>query len=203
MQTYKHLTGKSLSVTYVCGPLLAASALALLMQPVYAAANNADGNSSVKANCSLDLPAAVVLTGTDNVTTVQDLVLNASNIKFDAELNAYGSVSIRWKGNSNSNNGFMVTVQRSTIVGSAGENLMKDLSLRGIPAPGGEEDATIEGDYLMGKALPSISESKPEQFCSTRHPGSSIFVVELDLNAPARDGKGTASTVLTFIGSAL
>ncbi|MDX1990266.1 MAG: hypothetical protein SFV17_26470, partial [Candidatus Obscuribacter sp.] len=184
-------------------PLLAAFVLALFIQPVYAAADNGDGNTSVKANCSLDLPAAVVLTGTDNVTTVQDLVLNASNIRFDSELNAHGSVSIMWKGNSNSNNGFMVTVQRSTIVGSAGENLMKDLSLRGIPAPGGEEDATIEGDYLMGKALPSISESKPEQFCSTRHPGTSIFVVELDLNAPARDGRGTASTVLTFIGSAL
>ena len=161
------------------------------------------GNSSVKANASLDMPSAVMLTGTDNVTTVQDLTLNASNIKFDQNLNAAGNVSILWKGNANSDNGFMVTIQRSAINGTANDSLIKDLSIKGMPAAGGDQDAVIAGEYVAGKPLPSIAEAKPEQFCSTSKAGSAVFGVELGLNAPSNHGQGTASTVLTFVAAAL
>jgi hypothetical protein len=179
------------------GKLLVLAAVALTTTQA------AFANDTVRANASLDLPSAVMLTGTDNVTTVQDLILNASNIKFDSELNARGNVSILWKGNCNSNNGFKVTIQRSAIVGNASDSLVKDLSIKGMPAPGGDQDAIIAGEYAAGKALPSIPDSKPEEFCSTKQAGSSVFGVELGLNAPSNHGRGTASTVLTFVGAAL
>lgn len=179
------------------GKFMLLGALALTMNQA------AFAGDTVKANASLDLPSAVMLTGTDNVTTVQDLILNASNIKFDSDLNARGNVSILWKGNCNSNNGFQVTVQRSAIVGCASDALMNDLAIRGMPAPGGDQDAIIAGEYVSGKKLPAIPDSKPEQFCSTKAAGSSVFGVELGLNSPSKDGRGTASTVLTFVGAAL
>jgi hypothetical protein len=180
--------------------MLVLGACALVSPAAFAASY---GNSSVKANASLDMPSAVMLTGTDNVTTVQDLTLNASNIKFDQNLNAAGNVSILWKGNANSDNGFMVTIQRSAINGTANDSLIKDLSIKGMPAAGGDQDAVIAGDYVAGKPLPSIAEARPEQFCSTSKAGSAVFGVELGLNAPSNHGKGTASTVLTFVAAAL
>ena len=173
-----------------------------LMAPA-ANAQMAYGNSSVKANVSLNLPSAVMLTGTDNVTTVQNLNLDASNISFDQNLNAAGNVSIQWKGNCNSNNGFAVTIQRSAINGTASTALMSDLSIKGLPVAGGDQNAVIAGAYVAGKSLPAIPDANPEQFASTSAAGSALFGVELDLNSPAKDGKGTASTVLTFVAAAL
>jgi hypothetical protein len=174
-----------------------------LMAPSADAAPSAYGNSSVKANVSLNLPSAVTLTGSDNVTTVRNLNLDASNISFDQNLNASGNVSILWKGNCNSNNGFSVTIQRSAINGTASTALVNDLSIKGMPAAGGDQNAVIAGAYVAGKALPAIPDSNPEQFASTGAAGSAMFGVELDLAAPAKDGKGTASTVLTFVAAAL
>ena len=173
-----------------------------LMAPAAFAAP-VSGNSSVKANVSLNLPSAVMLTGTDNVTTVQNLSLDASNISFDQNLNASGNVSILWKGNCNSNNGFAVTIQRSAINGTASDSLIKDLSIKGMPAAGGDQNAVIAGECVAGKPLPAIPDANPEQFASTSAAGSALFGVELDLNAPSSHGKGTASTVLTFVAAAL
>jgi hypothetical protein len=159
--------------------------------------------NTVSANASLDLPDVVSLSGTDNVTTVQDLKLDQSNINFDSELNASGKVKITWKGNSNSNKGFQVTIQRSAISGSASADLLDDLSIIGAPAAGGDTDVTVAGNYAAGTKLPAIPEGKPDLFCSTQKPGSAMFDVGMNLQAPSAHGKGTAQTILTFVASSL
>ncbi|MBX9949096.1 MAG: hypothetical protein K2Y39_08030 [Candidatus Obscuribacterales bacterium] len=159
--------------------------------------------NTVTAKASLDLPDVVSLSGTDNVTTVQELKLDSSNISFDSNLNASGDVRITWKGNSNSNKGFQVTVQRSAISGSASNELQNDLAIYGAPASGGDTDAVINGNYASGIALPQIPEGKPDLFASTNKAGSALFDVGMKLNAASAHGKGTAQTVLTFVAASL
>lgn len=161
------------------------------------------GNDSVHTNVSLDIPAGAQLTAPDNITTVQNLVLDASNISFDSNLNASGKVSILWKGITNSQNGLEVVVYRSDIGGTAGAALKRDLTVYGAPGPGGDTTAIIAGLYAAGKVLGDIPMDKPEAFAVTNQPGSCIFEVQLGLNSPSSHGTGTASTVLTFVGASI
>ncbi len=164
---------------------------------------SAQANDSVNANVSVDVPSIVNISGTDGVTTSQDLLLNQSNISFDSALNASGGASITWRANTNSNNGLKVTIQRSALSGTASSDLQNDLQIMGSPAPGGDVDATIMGSYSAGVKLPAISEGKPEDFMSTSKSGASNFNVDLKLNAPSSHGRGSVKTVLTFVAAAL
>ncbi|MBX9949097.1 MAG: hypothetical protein K2Y39_08035 [Candidatus Obscuribacterales bacterium] len=157
----------------------------------------------VQCNVSVDIPSVVRLTGVDNLTTTQSLSLDQSNISFDTELNARGSVSVMWKGNTNANNGFQITIQRSTITGDASPELQADLTVSGTPASGGDTEVVMEGAYSQGVKLPDIPEGKPAVFCATQKPGTANFNVHLNLDAPAAHGKGRVSTVLTFCAASL
>lgn len=163
----------------------------------------ADAQDKVTCPVHVEVPCIVRLTGSDNFTTSQNLVLDASSITFDAELNASGATSVVWKGNTNSNNGFLVTVQRSTISGTAPPELHSDLTISGQSYPGGDRDALMLSGYENGKSLDSISESSPEQFCKTSQAGSAFFSVNLRLNAPAKHGRGSVKTTLTFCAASL
>lgn len=163
----------------------------------------AQSKATVQCPVSVDVPVVVTLTGTDLVTTTQNLTINQSNIAFDAALTARGKTSVTWRGNTNSNNGFMVTVQRSVISGTGSGELQKDLRLSGSPVGGGDTDVQMLGAYGSGVALPDVSEGMAEPFCQTNRPGSANFTVDLDLNAPSQHGRGTVQTVLTFVGASL
>lgn len=158
-----------------------------------------------KVTCPLyvEVPCVVRLTATDNQTTTQALDINASNISFDANLTANGVASATWKGNTNSNNGFIVTIQRSSIGGTASDELKSDISVSAVATPGGDNDVTVLSGYGEGKPLTAISEAKPEQFCKTSRPGSALFTVETKLNAPASHGKGSINATLTFCAASL
>ncbi len=159
--------------------------------------------NTVTANVDVNVPSVVSLSGTDGVTTSQNLTLNQGNIAFDTALNASGNVAITWRGNTNSNKGFKVTIQRSAISGNGSDALQKALTIAGAPAPGGDNSANILGSYTSGVALPAIPDSKPDDFCSTGSAGSANFNVQLGLNAPSSAGQGTVNTVLTFVAAAL
>lgn len=163
----------------------------------------AASNDTVRANVNLDIPAGAQLTAPDNLTTVQNLVLDASNISFDTNLNASGRVSILWKGNTNAQNGMSVVVYRSDITGTAGSALKRDLTIYGAPGPGGDTPTVIAGLYAAGKNLGDIPMDKPEPFAVSAKPGSCLFEVQLGLLSPSNHGTGTANTVLTFVGAAL
>jgi hypothetical protein len=178
--------------------LFALTIFCLFVQPC-----RASETCTVRCPVSVEVPTVVTLTGTDLVTTTQNLELNASNLSFDSSLTARGSTSVMWRGNTNSNNGFMVTVQRSAITGNASEQLKNDLKLSGLPVPGGDSDATIIGTYNGGTPLPLIPEASAEPFCKTSKPGSANFQVILKLDAPSNHGQGTVKTVLTFVGASL
>lgn len=161
------------------------------------------GQDKVTCPVYVDVPAVVRLTAADNVTTSQTLSIDASVISFDSALTASGEASVTWKGNTNSNNGFQVTVQRGAITGSASPQLANDLTVGGQPAPGGDNQATVMGEFTAGKSLPSISDTSPEPFCRSFQAGSAMFKVGLKLLAPAAHGKGTVNTVLTFVAASL
>lgn len=182
--------------TYAKLLMLAALSMVLTNAPALA-------NDKVNANVSVDVPSVVNISGTDGVTTSQDLILNQSNIAFDTALNASGDVGITWRANTNSNNGLKVTIQRTALSGTASADLQNDLQISGAPAPGGDIDATILGSYAAGVKLPAISEGKPEDFMSTSQSGASNFNVNLKLNAPSSHGRGSVNTVLTFVAAAL
>lgn len=158
---------------------------------------------TVTCPVKVEVPTVVRLTGSDNVTTSQSLVIDPSSISFDANLTATGEASVIWKGNTNSNNGFMVTVQRSAITGSGSPELQGDLQVYGQSAPGGDNEAVMMNSYAGGKSLTAISDSIPEPFCRSSKAGCSMFKVGLRLRAPASHGKGTINTVLTFVAAAL
>ncbi|MBX9722502.1 MAG: hypothetical protein K2X81_13975, partial [Candidatus Obscuribacterales bacterium] len=153
--------------------------------------------NTVQANVNVSVPSIVSLSGTDGVTTSQNLTLDKSNISFDTNLTASGQVAITWKGNTNSNKGFKVTIQRSALAGTGSTALQNDLMISGAPAPGGDQSAQILGTYASGISLPSIPDSKPDDFCSTNAAGSATFNVQLGLNAPSSAGLGSVNTVLT------
>ena len=163
----------------------------------------AQNSATVRCPVSVEIPQVVMLTGQDLVTTTQNLSLDASNISFDANLTARGKTSVVWRGNTNSNNGFVVTVQRSAITGTASESLQRDLIISGQPAAGGDVDVEIIGAYNGGVPLPMIADGKAEPFCRTSKPGSANFQVDLQLNAASQHGRGTVNTVLTFVGASI
>lgn len=163
----------------------------------------ASETATVRCPVNVDIPPVVMLTGADLVTTSQNLTLNASNISFDSNLTAHGKTSVMWRGNTNSNSGFMVTVQRSAISGTASSELQNDLMVSGAPAPGGDVDVEVMGAFNSGVALPQLAEAKAEPFCKTSKPGSANFQVELKLDSPSAHGRGTMNTVLTFVGASL
>lgn len=163
----------------------------------------AQGNSTVRCPVEVDIPQVVMLTGPDLVTTTQNLTLNASNITFDSNLTARGKTSVTWRGNSNGNSGFIVTVQRSVITGTGSSALQRDLTVAGTPTAGGDIDVEILGGYNSGVSIDKIPEGVAEQFCKTSKPGAANFNVDLKLDAPSQHGRGTLNTVLTFIGAAI
>ncbi|MBX9949092.1 MAG: hypothetical protein K2Y39_08010 [Candidatus Obscuribacterales bacterium] len=160
-------------------------------------------NNRVLTNVSVSVPAVVKITGTDNITTVQNLRLDSSNINFDFNLGARGTSIVTWRANTNSNNGLQVTIQRSVVTGSAPRGLQNSILISGEPYSGGDTSAVIASPYTTGKPLPQISESVPDLFCSTNAPGSAQFNVKIILNASSADGVGTVGTVLTFVAAAL
>lgn len=172
--------------------------LLAFVQPAYG-----QNKATVQCPVSVEVPTVVTLTGTDLVTTSQNLTINQSNISFDAALTARGKASVTWRGNTNSNNGFMVTVQRSAITGSGGTDLQNDLTLSGAAVGGGDTDVTMVGAYGSGKSLAQVPEGAPEPFCQTNRPGSANFEVDLNLNAASQHGRGSVQTVLTFVGASL
>lgn len=168
-----------------------------------AVAGSASAQNQVQCNVSVEVPSVVKLSALDNVTTTQNLTLNQSNISFDTELNASGEVSVSWKGNTNSNKGFEVTVQRSGIAGNASQELRGDLTLHGYSEAGGDTTAIVSPRYASGVKLTDVPEGKPEQFLRTQAPGSANFQVKLKLDAPSSHGQGRVSTVLTFVAASL
>lgn len=185
-----------LTVVSIPGLLLAALITLAVDSPVLA-------QNQVQCNVAVDVPSVVKLSGVDNVTTTQNLTLNQSNISFDTELNATGEVSVLWKGNTNSNKGFEVTVQRSGIAGNASQELRGDLTLQGYSEAGGDTTAVVAPSYSSGVRLMDVPEGKPEQFLRTQAPGSANFRVKLRLDAPSSHGQGRVSTVLTFVAASL
>lgn len=178
-------------------------ATALLQLLIIASCSPGSAQNTVTCPVNVSVPSVVRLTGSDNVTTTQSLVIDQTSISFDTNLTATGEASVVWKGNTNSNAGFQVTVQRSSLTGSAGTQLQSDLSLYGESYPGGDNDVVMVGSYGSGKSLTSVSDSMPEPFCNTSKAGSAMFKVGVRLNAPAAHGKGTVNTVLTFVAAAL
>lgn len=160
-------------------------------------------NSRVTTTVNVEIPVVVKLSGVDNITTVQALNLNARNITFDANLTASGRTFVTWRGNTNSNNGFQVTVQRSVISGTASGALLQDVMISGQSFPGGDTDVTVASPYINGVALSKVSDSIPDLFCTTKGPGAANFNVQLSIAAPSTDGLGTVSAVLTFVASSL
>lgn len=179
--------------------------LALLLFVALTLNNPAWAQSKATVQCpvSVEVPTVVTLTGTDLVTTTQNLTINQSNISFDSALTARGKASVTWRGNTNSNNGFLVTVQRSTISGTGSADLQNDLTLSGTPVGGGDTDVQMVGAYGSGKSLTQVSEGAAEPFCQTSRAGSANFEVDLSLNAPSQHGRGSVQTVLTFVGASL
>ena len=164
---------------------------------------NAIAQTTVTSPVNVTVPSVVRLTGSDNITTTQRLVIDQTSISFDTNLTATGAASVVWKGNTNSNAGFHVTVQRSSITGTASNELQSDLIVYGESSPGGDNDVVMLGSYGSGKSLTAVSDAMPEPFCSTNKPGSAMFRVGVRLNAAAAHGKGTVNTVLTFVAAAL
>ena len=179
--------------------------LALLLIACLAATSPALAQSKATVQCpvNVDVPTVVTLTGTDLFTTTQNLTLNQANISFDSALTAKGKASVMWRGNTNSNNGFMVTVQRTTISGTGSPELQNDLTLSGAPTGGGDTNVQMMGSYASGVSLPNVAEGKAEPFCQSSQPGSANFQVDLSLNSPSQHGRGTVQTVLTFVGASL
>lgn len=186
---------------------IAASALALAtVLGLLGAAPKADAqavNGRVTTTVNVEIPVVVKLSGVDNITTVQALTLNAKNITFDSNLTASGRTFVTWRGNTNSNNGFQVTVQRSVISGTANSALKQDIMISGVSFPGGDTDVTVASPYVSGVPLTQVSDTIPDLFCTTKGPGAANFNVQLGLTAPSSDGLGTVSAILTFLASSL
>lgn len=178
--------------------------LALLLSAVALPARaQAAANTRVTTTVNVEIPVVVKLAGVDNITTVQSLVLNSRNISFDANLTASGRTFVTWRGNTNSNGGFRVTVQRTAIIGTGGSGLSQDIMVSGQSFPGGDTDAVIASPYVNGVALSKVSDSIPDLFCTTNKPGAANFNVQLTIAAPSTDGLGTVSTILTFVAAAI
>lgn len=143
------------------------------------------------------------LTGTDNITTMQTLVLDSSNITFDSNLNANGRASVTWRGNTNANKGFKITVQRSAITGTAPTAMRAAIMLSGEPTPGADQTVTVASPYVSGVPLTQVPDTLPDTFCSTNGPGSANFSVKLSISAPSSVGTGTVNTLLTFVAATL
>ena len=88
-------------------------------------------NTRVTTTVNVDIPVVVKLAGVDNITTVQSLNLNSRNILFDANLTASGRTFVTWRGNTNANSGFRVTVQRTAIIGNGPSALAEDIYVSG------------------------------------------------------------------------
>ncbi|MBX9722505.1 MAG: hypothetical protein K2X81_13990 [Candidatus Obscuribacterales bacterium] len=174
---------------------------AILIMLLYS--SPAFSQDTVTCPVRVDVPSVVRITGTDNVTSTQNLTIDQSSISFDSSLTATGEASVVWKGNTNSNNGFSVTVQRSAITGTGSTELQSDITVYGQNSPGGDNDAVMLGTYATGKSLTSVSDSIAEPFCQSNKAGSAMFKVGLKLNSPSAHGKGNVNTVLTFVAAAL
>jgi hypothetical protein len=164
---------------------------------------DAQVNNRVTTTVAVDVPSVVKLTAADNITTVQNLKLDSSNITFDFNLGARGTSFVTWRGNSNSNGGFRVTLQRSVITGTAPESLRDDVIVIGEPFAGGDTNVTIASPYVAGLAISKVSESVPDLFCTSTKPGSAQFNVRIVLDAPSAHGTGTVNTTLTFVAATL
>jgi hypothetical protein len=185
------------SLSYLCFAVVLLSSIA----QEQAIAQTA--NSRVTTTVNVEIPVVVKLSGVDNITTVQALSLNAKNITFDSNLTASGRTFVTWRGNTNSNNGFQVTVQRSVITGTAGNALQQDIMVSGQSFPGGDTDVVVASPYVEGVSLTKVSDTIPDLFCTTKGPGAANFNVQLSLAAPSTDGLGTISTILTFVAASL
>ncbi|MBX9940912.1 MAG: hypothetical protein K2Y32_16745 [Candidatus Obscuribacterales bacterium] len=179
------------------------SAIVLLSSFAQKQAVAQTANSRVTTTVNVEIPVVVKLSGVDNITTVQALSLNAKNITFDSNLTASGRTFVTWRGNTNSNNGFQVTVQRSVITGTASNALQQDIMVSGQSFPGGDTDVVIASPYVEGVSLAKVSDTIPDLFCTTKGPGAANFNVQLSLAAPSTDGLGTISTILTFVAASL
>jgi hypothetical protein len=160
-------------------------------------------NTRVTTTVNVDIPVVVKLAGVDNITTVQSLNLNSRNILFDANLTASGRTFVTWRGNTNANSGFRVTVQRTAIIGNGPSALAEDIYVSGQSFPGGDTDAVIASPYISGVALSNVSDTIPDLFCTTSKPGAANFNVQLGIVAPSTDGLGSVSTILTFVAAAI
>ncbi len=160
-------------------------------------------SGAVTVNVQVNVPTTVKLTGTDNITTMQTLILDSSNITFDSNLNAAGRAIVTWRGNTNSNKGFKITVQRSAITGTAPSTMQSSVLLSGEPTPGADQTVTIASPYVSGVPLTQVPDSLPDTFCSTNGPGSANFSVKLSISAPSSAGTGTINTLLTFVAATL
>ncbi|MBX9721577.1 MAG: hypothetical protein K2X81_09300 [Candidatus Obscuribacterales bacterium] len=181
---------------------LVAAIICLLLNTQSAQAQSS-GASTVTVNVQVNVPSVVKLTGTDNITTMQTLVLDSSNIGFDSNLNATGIASVTWRGNTNSNNGFKITVLRSALTGTAPTAMQASVFLSGEPTPGSDQTVTVASPYVSGVALTKVPDSLPDTFCSTSGPGSANFSVKLHLSAPSSAGTGSVNTLLTFVAATL
>lgn len=184
-------------------PNLKLLALTLFVLAVPQASAQTTATTRVTTTINVEVPTVVKLSGVDNITTVQALNLNAKNITFDANLTAAGRAFVTWRGNTNSNNGFQVTVQRSAVSGTGKTALQNDVMVTGVSFPGGDTEVVVASPYIGGVPLNKVSDTIPDLFCTTKQAGAANFNVQLSIVAPSTDGLGTVSTILTFVAAAL
>ncbi len=166
-------------------------------------ASAARADDKVTTTVNVTVPVVVKLSGTDNITTMQTLNLDSTVISFDSNLTASGRASVTWRGNTNSNKGFKITIQRGAISGSGGSALKNDVLVFGESLPGGDTDVTVASPYISGVALPKVPDSLPDTFCSTNQPGAANFNVKVTIQAPSTDGTGSVNTILTFVAAVI
>lgn len=164
---------------------------------------NCLADDKVTTTVNVNVPVVVKLSGTDNITTMQTLNLDSTVITFDSNLTASGRAFVTWRGNTNSNKGFKITVQRGAITGTGTDQLKNDVLVYGEPLPGGDTEVTIASPYVSGVPLTKVPDTLPDTFCSTTQAGAANFNVKVTIQAPSTDGTGNVNTILTFVAAVI
>jgi hypothetical protein len=144
---------------------------------------------------SLDLRA-----DSDNVSTMQSLSINRTNIKFDTQLGATGTAVAAWRATIKGNpSGATFSINRTVVGGTAPDAIIAATRLY-VEDGAGAVPFTPNAKFAAGVALTDVSETR-DTLGTAAGNGVCRFQLKLVVNAQSYSGAGTINTTLFIVGA--
>lgn len=136
----------------------------------------------------------------DAAATVQNIRIDTADLKFDPDLNCYGTGSVTWRAQvSGDVGGYDLFISRGTL-GAQSSSIAGALKVF-VVDQAGDVPFTPSAKYSAGVSLADLPET-PDKIGTVRGPGTARFTISVEATCKARDGNGAVSCLFNIVGRA-